>query len=428
MDSERIRTKEHATFEVDAERFFVNGSLQLYEETQQRNYFQIRAKNSRLIFQAGAFIGLIPINERITIEVAPRTPINNLDRLLRIAGAEAEVVSRITRTYGETDEDLSLVDVMADELIRALGQIALDGRMKTYERSHHVGTPRAGRILVAETLRARAAHLGTLTVASSRFERTANNIFNSVLKIAIERLVADIRGPKPRKGWRERLRGLNEGWQLFASVDGRLAKRTDVEGLRGRLPRDASDAYRRALAVAIAVLTERSPSVLAEDGPLTLTSVIYNLSTAFERYVRNALREDASLATRDGNSDPPAGARRKLFADPSTPGLERMAANPDLVFGSVGAYWCAGDIKYKMIADAPDREDLNQVLAYAVAYKVDTCLLVYPASKGMKGLMDCGAVGTKRVYCYGVDLNAADMAAEENAMRAAVRSLRPPLP
>lgn len=425
VSDEPIRTKEHSTFEVAADRFFIDGKLQLYEETQQKNYFQIRARGSKLVLQAGGFIGLIPVNDKVTIEVAPRTPINNLDRMLRIAGVESAVITRIRRSYGETDENLSLMDVLADELVAALEQIALEGRMKTYEHRRFVGAPRSGRVLVSDTLRARATHSGKLTVVSSRFERTANNVFNAVLKVAIERIVSDIRGGKPRKGWRARLRGLNEGWQMFASVDGRLTTRVDVENIRARLADGSSPAYRRALAVAVAVLSERSPSLMAGGGPLALTSVIYNLSVAFEDYVRNVLRLEAELGVHDGNQAPPAGAGRKLFSQPATADLAKMVASPDIILGPPKTPWVAADVKYKIFGDAPDREDLNQVLTYAIAYDVDKCLLIYPAGDSLKGLLDCGSIGSKRVYCYGIDLKADDLAAEESAMKATLLALCP---
>jgi hypothetical protein len=156
--------------------------------------------------------------------------------------------------------------------------------------------------------------------------------------------------------------------------------------------------------------------------------VIYNLSIAFEDYVRNVLRTAAGLGVRDGNHAPPNGAELKLFSQPATATIAKMAASPDLVLGPAHAPWAAADVKYKIFGDAPDREDLNQVLTYGIAYGVDKCVLVYPASGSLKGLVDCGVVGSKRVYCYGIDLRADDLAAEEAAMKAALLALRPLAP
>jgi 5-methylcytosine-specific restriction enzyme subunit McrC len=409
---------------VEPERLLVDGKLQIYEEVQSRNYFQVRASGNKLVFQAGGFIGLIPVNDRLTIEVVPRTPIGNLDRMLRIAGTDAVVISRITRAYAETDEDLSLIDVLIDELVNALRHIALDGRMKKYERHHFVGAPRSGRVLVADTLRARAGHFGAFVVATSRYERTANNIFNAVLKEAIEHLATELQRGPPRKGVGPRLLALNERWQMFANVEFPSIGRTNVELVRTRLAEVQSEWYKRALTVSIAVLAGRGPSASSEAGPLKASSVIYNLSVAFESYVRNVLKLDASLNVRDGNLSYPAGAERRLFDQPATQALASVTATPDLVLGSTQSPWCAGDIKYKVFASSPDRDDLNQVVTYGVVYSVDHCLLVYPASKSLKGLLSLGLVGTKRTYCYGFDLAAADLQVEEQAMRDAVRTLQ----
>jgi hypothetical protein len=87
--------------------------------------------------------------------------------------------------------------------------------------------------------------------------------------------------------------------------------------------------------------------------------------------------------------------------------------------------WCAADVKYKTYAGGPSRDDLNQVLTYSLVYGVDTCMLVYPATASLRGLSIIGLVGPKRVYCYGLDLMAPDMVAEEHLFAQAISALIP---
>jgi 5-methylcytosine-specific restriction enzyme subunit McrC len=424
LPAEVIRTKEHHTFDVPAEKFLVDGRLQLYEETQKRGYFQIRASGDKLIFQAGGSIGLIPVNDRITIEVAPRTPIANLDRLLRIANADSLVIRRITRSYGETSEELSLVDVLCDDLVEAISQIASEGRRKTYEKVKHAGSPRSGRILVKDTLRATAAHPGRLTVVSTRFERTSKNAYNACLKRAVEQLAHVIRVASPRKGSLARLRQLNDAWRLVADADVADASYFAVEKVRSDLAGLQSEWYRRALSIAVAVLQNRRPSAQEQAGTLTLSSVIYDLSVAFESYVRNVLAAAANDQVLDGNLSPPQGAKTRLFSNPANTELEKIPSTPDIVLTEPGKPWCTIDVKYKPYTASPSRDDLNQVLTYSLGYDVENCMLIYPAAKGLSRMIKLGEVGPKSVYCYGIDLLSDDLPAEEKAMVDAVFALK----
>jgi 5-methylcytosine-specific restriction enzyme subunit McrC len=427
MPPEVIRVREHQTFELPADKFMLEGRLSVYEEVQKRGYFQIRASGDRLIFQAGGSIGLIPINERLTIEVAPRTPIANLDRLLRIADADAHVIRRICRSYGETSEELSLLDVLCDELSEAVAQIAMEGRRKTYQSIRHLGLPRSGRILAGATLRASAKNPGRLTVATRRFERTANNLYNACIKHALERLAEFLHREmhQTKKGGAARLRRLNDAWQVVSDADIGLADSTALPGLRSDLERISSDWYRRAVAVSIAILDNRRPSADNRTGQLVLASVIYDLSDAFERYVRKVLSTRVDFQVLDGNVGPPEGARTFLFSEPAAGEAAKTKATPDLVLEAAGKKWCAVDVKYKPYSGVPGREDINQVLTYGLVYDVDVCLLVYPATALLHGLQRIGRVGSKTVYCYGFDLMTQEIIGEEDRFAADVVRLIP---
>src|SRR5689334_13106941 len=97
-DDEPVRlvltVNEYEPLAVDYDELVVGGRLQIYDEVVGKGYFSVYARKDQLIFQAGNYVGLIPINERIAIDVRPRVPIRSLERLLRIAGAQPIVIRR----------------------------------------------------------------------------------------------------------------------------------------------------------------------------------------------------------------------------------------------------------------------------------------------------------------------------------------------
>src|SRR5580692_9882911 len=62
-----------------------DGCLEVYPEVIGKEYFTIRQQPGALRLQAGGFIGLIPLNDRLSIEVKPRVPIDNLSHLMHVA-------------------------------------------------------------------------------------------------------------------------------------------------------------------------------------------------------------------------------------------------------------------------------------------------------------------------------------------------------
>jgi 5-methylcytosine-specific restriction enzyme subunit McrC len=420
MVAEIVRAREHEVVELPAEKFFSNGSLQIFDDVQKRGFLQVRASGNKLVFQAGGFVGLIPVNDRITFEIVPRTPIANLDRLLRIANAGHQVIHRLTRSYSSTEEDLSLVDVLADDLVACVREIEVEGRVKTYEGSRNFGIPRSGRLLVGESLRLRAVKAGSQSVVSLRFNRTANNACNAAIKLGIERIAELVKAKGSDR--KKRLLRLNSAWQLFADADSAFFNARSPNSLETQLSGLSSKPYKNALAIAISLLNQRSPSARSIGGTLSLSSLVFDLSAAFESYVRRVLERTPEITVLDGNLAPPIGAKKSLFVE-SGRSQAKVSATPDAVLVRDGKYWCAVDMKYKIYSSAPSREDLNQVLVYGLAFNVDLCLLIYPASPTLMGLVRVGRVDTKDVYCFGIDLHASDPASEEAKLRLAIATL-----
>ncbi len=79
------------------------------------------------------------------------------------------------------------------------------------------------------------------------------------------------------------------------------------------------------------------------------------------------------------------------------------------------------EAKYKA---AENRDDVNQVLTYALSYRIPTIVLVLPAeSEADRGLTVVGEVQGIRVLRYRINLAAIDLELEEVAFIAAIAPL-----
>ena len=120
-------------------------------------------------------------------------------------------------------------------------------------------------------------------------------------------------------------------------------------------------------------------------------------------------------------------ARAQSLLDVDSPG--EALATPDIVVEyreATTRYPLVLDVKYKQMGSPtrtgtlavsmPDRDDLNQIVAYGAAYRATNLVLVQPRASGgatPRGLHPLGTIGHLRIFSYSFDIAAADLAAEE---------------
>lgn len=394
-----------------------------------RNYFDIQLRGSSLLVQARGYVGLIPLNERVALEVVPRVLLGgNLAHVLRVAGFATHTLEEAARVYDhELHTSPSLRDFFTSALIRGLGAIEVHGRMSDYyERTERTTAPR-GRILMGARETQMAAAGGSVDVRSSWFERTADTPVNRCLKLAVWLLANEYAHAGALSSEQRRLvRRLNVLWTLFAdaTLDPRLEFLDDsiVAGVR---PLPTTRAYyRTALEVALIVVS-RSSIVLERHGvDVSLPSLIFDLSKVFERYMRAVLAERIGrrgLAVEDGKGQ----GRKPLFDSESSE--EAAPATPDIIVRDHvrGCVPVVLEVKYKPADGAPSRDALNQVITYAASYRAPRAVVVQPWGKNSKhvGLMSLGTMESLEVFQYVMDLASPDLEAEEKAFARAIRGL-----
>src|SRR5947209_3689899 len=77
------------------------GRLEVYPEVSAKGYFDIDYAEGRLVLKSKGFVGLIPISDRVTIHVLPRTPIGNLLYMVWRSGGKLTSIGGFIRGYQE---------------------------------------------------------------------------------------------------------------------------------------------------------------------------------------------------------------------------------------------------------------------------------------------------------------------------------------
>lgn len=422
-----FRGREHSEVAIPLSYLLENGRLHLFEEVKGRKFFQIYSKGTELIFQCGGFIGLIPVNECVAIDVAPRVDISNVDRILQKAGTPHQLINLITRGYAGRIETGYLVDVLADALCSTIDDIIDWGKHKEYERVVTTGLPRSGRMLIKDTLRARGKFPGLPVAVTARHERSVNNALNCCIRLALERLIRLLQRTRNASGVEKaRLSRLNISWLSFRDVMPAESEDYIVHEAEHCLSLDGgvSPPYKKAVPLSIAVLRSLGPSQRNLPPSFHLGSLVFDLAGAFESYVRKCLQEKMHWRVLDGNLAKPVGAKTLLFSNSTHQQAKTVVATPDIVVNDENSRPAAVfDAKYKPYLGLPDRADINQVLTYAVLYGVKTCGIVFPATQP-EGLTEhYGKVGDIDVFGVSISLGAADLAAEEKRFSEAVNAL-----
>lgn len=401
--------------------------LRLHPEVQAKGYFNIRLRGSSLELQAGGYVGLIALNDRVVIDVRPRVPVSNLARMLHLSGHVPIALRSLPRMYEAERASIEpLLDIYSDALARGVDVVQQRGLYRAYEQLRSFTSFPHGRVLIHDNV-ARLLPRGiSHEVSTSWFQRSADNPINQCLKYAIWYLAARYARIRPKTTRaRDIQRHLNRAFRVFdgVSLDLRRSFLLDpvVRGV-STLPA-LRFYYRDPLSLAVAIVREQAIVFDREGHNLRLSSLILNMNDVFEGYLRSVLRtysQDEHWLGRvlDGNS---AGGKLLFDKRPSVP------ANPDIVIALSGRRAqrvpLLLDAKYKPAPETPGREDLNQVIVYGASYRTPKVVLVYPRgrSSGKPGLRQLGSIGAITVYQYSFDLGARELREEEEAFAHSVR-------
>jgi 5-methylcytosine-specific restriction enzyme subunit McrC len=391
------------------------GSLDILPSS--RGYFDIDYRGNRLTLVAGRYIGLIPINNHVLIDVRPKMPIRSLLRLLDIAGEEIGALNFFERGYREEPGvDRNVLDLMIKTLLNQMQSVEQDGLFKVYRRENRIGTYR-GKINFGRTLQSQWSRGKFLSAQFELFDYSRDNCLNRLLKYTL--LFAGnflkLRGRRS-----EDQKTLASFYDLFERVpldstlsfvseSERMLKHGEIPPLRGY--------YNDIVRTCLLILKNRSVSLDVLGTDVSLLSFVLNLEDVFEKYVRNILKRLASqlrpeLRVLDGNSQ----FESYLFSDSRS-----IRIKPDIIIRRDRNNLLLGDVKYKPKLSETDR---YQIISHALSLSAPKAVLIMPSFAGeSSGLIRRGRVGDEsgvEVFEYCLQL---DEALEHNEKKFATEIL-----
>jgi 5-methylcytosine-specific restriction enzyme subunit McrC len=379
-----------------------DGEIDIYPEVQSQKYFEIRFRGRRLIITAGKYVGFIPLNERAIIYVRPKIPTANLVHLLAVAGGVVALGRE--RQYRLTESTAPpLLEAMAGAFIAYLEEMEVGGLYKTYVNMNEVQSILKGQIKFEESMQQLWSRGKRHAAVSSYFELTADVAENQLLYFACRSLILHFLtlGASPVT-----LKTLGQFEELFirAGVTLRLPSKNEIQEA-GLLP-----SHVRAIRLANALIARKGVELPLGGSDIFLPSFLIDMESLFEEYILRVLHQHLSgfrvASARE--------AAKPLFDNALIP-----AANPDVaIYNSQGAAVAVGDVKYK---PRYSREDLNQVISYALSYGVDITVLFLPSlTADEAGLRKVGDIKGINVYESRLWLGSVDLAGEAHRMTAAL--------
>jgi 5-methylcytosine-specific restriction enzyme subunit McrC len=421
--------EEQGEIPVPIELIFKDGKLDIYEDVLRRNFFRLFLKTNKLIFQAAGFLGIIPINDSVAIEVRARVPVDNLERLLQLTPQYTpEILRGRLRNFGLNSVTVpSLLDLLATRLLDAVKEVRAEGLHYLYTQRVHFNSSPAGRILPFQSAKLQNSTGRRLAVASSAFVRTFDTAPNRCLRLSVKILHDVYQGMRNRKGARviASQLAIAGSYLEIAKLDYSLDFLSDPLVRNPWLLPTTRSSYSSALSVAKMILKNQSVNIRSQGPDILLSSLLVNMEEVFEGYLRAVLTKHLNtneLSVLDGNLNEPAGAARPFFDEDTIKG---RPATPDVVIGRLSPQASTElliDAKYKPVQNLPDREDINQILAYTLVYGCGRVALAYRRRRATESnIMSIGTVAGIEIFKISVDLGAVDLQEEEKQLADAIR-------
>jgi 5-methylcytosine-specific restriction enzyme subunit McrC len=456
-DVEIVPCREYGPIEVDVSKFYTEGRLALADGVLGR-YVRADFKDNRLRLSAMGVTGLIPLTDRVMIQVRPRFPLQNLTHMVTTCGYTPAILSAL-REYSPSDYWADwLLDVLSDALLASIDVIRQQGLLRVYVRRHDTSAFPHGRINVTATATRIASRGVNHRADYSWFERTVDNGPNQLLKAALLRLHARYLYAPRHRGVRTRMSRIAEAIRLFreVEVDQHLRSLNDAQ-VRGSKPLPTPRGYYRpALGLAEAILKGRGinldpgapahayaarPSFTVDPGistRLALPTLLVKTEDLFENFVRISLQasfsQEPGLLVLDGNKNE---GRLPLYVPHTPANLAGIAhevvtvrgdgphTEPDIVWRwSDGSHPLIADVKYTNVEGLAARSEVEQVVLYGIRYKSPIVMTIHPKRSDTKrGLYVAGRIDELLITQYRVDLSASDLDAEMNLLANDLRAL-----
>ncbi|WP_081068471.1 5-methylcytosine restriction system specificity protein McrC [Burkholderia stagnalis] len=420
--AEHLIVQEYEVVDVHPSLYMDGSQLTIYPEVLERDYISIRWKKGVPTFYAGGYVGIIPINTRLTLDVRPKVPLSNLERIIKLSNHSPFELSGLEREYASHQEASGPIeDFLVDSFIDKIDQTVSSGLLRKYEKREDSGSFPKGRIDFTKTMKLQA--LGAVRLAYSWDERHIDTPQNRLLKLALLKCLQTESAKRSRKR-HAKIVQLLEYFERVGDCDRLIA--SENESIM-EVP-DTRPYYRAALSFANLIIDDNYLGFSPGEGVATANSLLLDLDVAFEAYIRHVLgRLNTStqhIRVFDGNIGGSEGRRKKLLNPSTLPSQidQVVTATPDIVI-EIHTPPCLTsnivlDMKYKNKKTIADREDLNQLISYAASYNSCAGVFIFPSrDANQRGLQCIGTVANIPIFQYFINLGSVNIGEEEEALR-----------
>lgn len=415
-----ITINEYEETELPASLLVENGYVNAFKQALERDFFSVRLKQGKLIFQAGGYVGKIKINDNIILDIRPKVPITNLDRILFNGGENTLTPSIGNRKYDTSHYATSSIsNFLWSEFLKEAELIYDYGLLKKYSNnSGKLSTPR-GKISPFKTKIINIT-TGNSYAYCSWSDRSIDTPPNRMIKYLLHKLYENIRD-SPDKNFKRRV-SYCMGCYSQIYYDQNCDFLHDIE--KFSIP-SVKDYYHKIIAICYILLDTKGLSFSNTGSYVDASSLLINMEVVFENYIRKVLSEginkknNHSLRVLDGNKGGNSGAKKNLLnRSPHPKQIEdKVIATPDaLIIKETDLYSenIVIDMKYKVIKGNAERSDLNQIISYAASYGSKHAILIFPASGKNKGLSCLGELDGRGIFQYFYNLSNAKLEEEES--------------
>lgn len=393
-----------------------------------KKYFSIdyKPKKGVLSLVCGGYIGLIPINENLAIQIRPKVPIPNLTRIVTIAEDKFDTLNFFLKKYKESaDFNPTIFEFMAECLANELQTLDSEGILKEYCLAVDHTEKIKGRISLNDSIKSLWGHGHFQKAVIKYHDFTVRNPFNQLIKYTLDFCIRELDTANPEnKKLKERLADF---YSLFDAVELREGQGffdAVFEAIKSDKLTTLRRYYVNICEICRLILQRRSISFHEAGDDLEMSSFVLDMSNIFEKYALNSVRAHRNLfppntLIMDGNKE----GRKKFYNEPSVGDGD---AKPDVIIKNGTEHKIVADVKYKSSSKEADR---YQVISHALSYNSKKAVLVLPKdeSRGYsQALIKLGSVGKDfeiEVYEYYFNLSSGDLEKEEHDLAQSLSSL-----
>lgn len=393
------------------------GKLNIFPSV--KNYFSVDYKpgSQKLSLVAGGFIGLIPINSNLAINIKPKFPISNLTHIVAVAEDNFNTLSFFSRKYKESEEfNPTVLEFMAECLLNELQTLDSEGMLKSYLLKTEETTKLRGKLNINTSIKSLWAHGHFNKASISYHEFTPDNIFNRLIKLTIKYCIDElIKIDSKRVNLNNQLIEYYLAFDAVSVVHHKDVLEDVLSVIEANKVPVLRNYYVNICEICRLILNQTGISFkeLGGEDDKNLSSFTLDMALIFEKYLLNSIRNHRHLLSDktvilDGNKE----GKKPLYNQPS---IAKSDAKPDIIFKENDKFKLIIDAKYKTKTKEIDR---YQVITHALSYNAEVAILALPKNENhhQERLVKLGTIGQEfgiTLYEYYFDLSSNDLNSEE---------------